>query len=158
METSWIVTADAGRARIFSQSNLTQPLTEIEDMVNPATRMRTAEKYTDRLGPTSAGQSIHNTGAATPNKQYEPPQTHEEHEAVSFAKDISTFLLKGQQAGHFQKLVLIADPKFLGVLRTLLDPHLKPLVKLEINKNYTHSEPQQLREQLRAHQEKHSAH
>jgi protein required for attachment to host cells len=155
METTWIVTADAGRARIFSESNPAQPLEEIEDMVNTATRMRTAEKYTDRLGPTSAGQSIHNTGGAAPNKQYEPPQTPEEHESESFAKDISGFLLKGQQEGRFQKLALIADPKFLGVLRMFLDPHLKPLVNLEINKDYTHSAPQQLREQIQAHKEKH---
>lgn len=155
METTWIVSADAGRARIFSESNPAQPLIEIEDMVNTATRMRTAEKYTDRLGPTAAGQSIHNTGAPTPSKQYEPPQTPEERESESFSKDISGFLLKGWQEGLFQKLALIADPKFLGVLRMYLDPHLKPLVKLEINKDYTHSSPQQLHEQIRAHQEKH---
>lgn len=155
VEMTWIVTADAGRARIFSESDPAQPLIEIEDRVNTAARMRTAEKYTDRPGPTSAGQSIHNTGAAAPNKQYEPPITPEEHESESFAKDISGFLLKAQQEGLFQKLVLIADPKYLGVLRMFLDPHLKPLVKLEINKDYSHSSPQQLREQIRAHQEKH---
>lgn len=155
METTWIVTADAGRARIFEESSAAQPLAEVEDMVNTATRMRTSEKYTDRLGPTSAGQSIHNTGGATPNKQYEPAQTPEERESESFAKYISGFLLKGRQEGRFQKLALIADPKFLGVLRVFLDPQLKPLVNLEINKDYTHSSPQQLREQIQAHQKKH---
>lgn len=42
METTWILTADAGRARIFSESNPAQPLEEIDDMVNSAARMRTA--------------------------------------------------------------------------------------------------------------------
>jgi hypothetical protein len=30
-----------------------------------------------------------------------------------------------------------------------LDPHIKPLIKLEVNKDYTHSNGQQLREQIR---------
>jgi protein required for attachment to host cells len=154
METTWIVTADAGRARIYSERHPAQALTEIEDMVNTATRMRTSEKYTDRLGPTSAGQSIHNTGGATPNKAYEPPTTPEEQESIAFAKDIASFLLKAQQERGFQKLIVIAAPKFLGVLRMVLDPRLKQLVKLEINKDYTNSSPQQLREQIRVQLEK----
>jgi protein required for attachment to host cells len=154
MDTTWIVTANTGRARVFSESNPAQALQEIEDMVNTAARMRTAEIYTDRLGPTAASKSIHNTGGPTPTKQYEPPQTPEEQEAESFAKDISAFLLKAHREGQFQKLVLIAAPKFLGALRMFLDPQLKPLIRLEINKDYTHSNGQQLREQIQAHNEK----
>jgi protein required for attachment to host cells len=148
MDTTWIVAADAGRARIFAETNRDQPLQEVEDMVHTAARLRTSEQYTDRLGPTSAGQSIHNTGGAAPNKQYEPPQSMAEHEAESFAKDISGFLMKGLQGGSFQKLTIIAAPKFLGALRMFLDPQLKPLIGEEINKDYTHLGAHQLREQL----------
>lgn len=153
METTWIVTADEGRARIFAASDRTQPLQEIEDMVNPAARLRTSEKYTDGVGPTAAGKS--DTGGALPNKQFEPPQTPEEHEAESFAKGVSGYLLKGHQEARFHKLMLVAAPKFLGVLRMVLDPQLKPLVTKEINKDYTHSNAHQLREQLQAYDEKH---
>jgi protein required for attachment to host cells len=152
MDTTWIVTADNGRARIFSVDR-TQRLQEVEGMVNTAARMRTAQTHTDRLGPTAAGQSMHNTGGgATPNKQYEPPQTPAEHEAELFAKHISACLLKGHQEGRFQKLALIAAPKFLGLLRAVLAPQLKPLVGLEIDKDYTHSNGQQLRAQIQVHQ------
>jgi protein required for attachment to host cells len=150
MTTTWIVSADRGRARIFAQTDPQQPLEEIEDMVNTAARIRTSEQYTDRLGPTSAGQSIHNTGGALPNKQYEPQQTMDEREAESFAKDISAFLLKAHQDGRYQKLDLIAEPKFLGVLRMVLDNQVKPLVELELNKDYTHFNGHQLREHLQA--------
>jgi protein required for attachment to host cells len=150
MDTVWIVSADAGRARIFSESTPDGPLQEVDDLVNTAARMRTNETYTDKLGPTSAGKSIHNTGGALPNKQYEPPQTPAEREAESFAKDISGMLLEAHRGGRFQKLALVAAPKFLGVLRMFLDPQLKPLVSLELDKDYTHSNAQQLREQLQA--------
>jgi protein required for attachment to host cells len=155
MDTTWIVAADAGRARIFAESDPSQPLVEIEDMVNAAARMRTGEQYTDRLGPTAAGQSSHSTGGALPGKQYEPPQSLAEHEAESFAKDISGFLLKALQEKRFQKLTLIAEPKFLGALRMYMDPQLKPLVGQEINKDYAQFSGHQLREQLQAFNARH---
>jgi protein required for attachment to host cells len=150
MDTTWIVVADAGRARIFSESDASQPLQEVEDMVHTAARLRTSEVNTDRIGTTAAGQSIHNTGGATPNKQYEPQQTVEEREAEMFARDVTGFLLKGHQDGKFKKITLIAEPKFLGALRMFIDPQLKPLVKQELNKDYTHLSGHQLREQMQS--------
>jgi protein required for attachment to host cells len=150
MDTTWIVAADAGRARIFSQNDPAQPLHEIEDMVNSGARMRTSEQLSDRLGPTSAAGSSHNTGGALPNKQYEPQHTVEERESELFARAICAMLLKGHQEGKYRKLALIAEPKFLGLLRALLDPQLKPLVSQEINKDYTQFSGHQLREQLRS--------
>jgi protein required for attachment to host cells len=154
MGTTWIVSADAGRARIFAESDPQQPLEEIEDMVSAAARLRDAEINTDRIGVTAAGKSIHNTGGALPNKQYEPAQTPEERDAEFFAKDISAFLLKALQGQRFQKLALVAEPKFLGVLRVQLDNQLKPLVNFELNKDYSHLNAHQLREQLQAQKSK----
>lgn len=154
MSTTWIVSADAGRARIFAESDPQQPLEEIKDMVSANARVRDADINTDRLGPTSAGQSIHNTGGATPNKQYQPAQTPEQHDAEFFAKDICAFLLQGKQEQRFQKLALVAEPRFLGVLREELDHQLKPLINLELNKDYTHLNGNQLREQLQANKAK----
>lgn len=154
MDITWIVSANTGRAQIFSEPNPVKPLEEIESMVNPAARLGTSDTYTDRLGPMSAGKSIHNTGGALPSKQYEPAQSPEEREAESFAKDISAYLLKAKQAGRFDKLGLVAAPGFLGVLRKFLDPQLKGLLSFEINKDYSQSNGQRLREQLRAHADK----
>jgi protein required for attachment to host cells len=150
MPTTWIVSADAGRARIFAESDPKQPYIEVEDMVSANARLRDIDINTDRLGPTSAGQSIHNTGGATPNKQYQPAQTPEQHEAEKFAKDIAKYLLEAHRDGRFQQLVISASPHFLGSLRAHLDPQIKPLIKFEVNKDYTNSSAQELREQLRA--------
>jgi protein required for attachment to host cells len=56
--------------------------------------------------------------------------------------------MDAHQEGRFQQLVISASPQFLGALRTYLDSHIKPLIKLEVNKDYTHSNAQQLREQI----------
>lgn len=120
-------------------------------MVNSNARMRAAEQFSDRLDPKAAGKSSHGTGGALPNSQYEPQHTPDERAAESFAKEISAYLMQARQAGRFDRLALVAAPKFLGELRKNLDPQLVPLVSLEINKDYTHSGGQQLRDQIQAH-------
>ncbi|WP_036172513.1 host attachment protein [Massilia sp. 9096] len=162
MQTTWIISANAGRARFFSESDPSEPLEEIQDMVNDAARMRDSDLETDRLGPTSAGSSSHNIGGTqgvghahngqvgAPNKQYQPAQTPEQHETEKFARDIAKYLLEAHRDGRYQQLVISASPHFLGELRALLDAQIKPLIKLEVNKDYTHSSAQELREQLRA--------
>ena len=168
MPTTWIISANAGRARIFAEADPSQPLQEVEDMVNAGAQLRTMESETDRLGPTSASNSSHNIGhaggaaagmahnakAGAPNKQYEPNQTPAEHATELFAKDICQYLLKAQQEGQFQQLIISAAPEFLGTLRANLDQQVKGAIKSEFNKDYTHSNAQQLREQLHAQQAK----
>lgn len=155
MISTWIVSADRGRARIFLDSGNTKPLQEIEDMVCPSARSQMSEEVTDKLGPLAAGKSMHGTGGALPSSQYEPQQTPDEHETEVFAKDVCRYLLKARHEGRFEKLALVAAPGFLGALRSELDAQLKPLVSYEINKDYTHSNGQQLRELIVAHNSKH---
>lgn len=155
MAATWIVSANAGRARIFSQENASEPLQEIKDMVNSAVHLRTAETESDKIGPMAASKSAHNVGASLPTSGYEPNQTPGEHQTELFARTITEFLLQGQQEGRFKQLALIASPQFLGILRKLLDPNVVSLVNLEINKDYTQSNPRQMLEQIQAHEAKH---
>jgi protein required for attachment to host cells len=155
MDANWIVSANASRARFFSQPNLSQPLEEISDMVNEAVRLRTSETEPDKVGPTAGTKSMHNTGGPVPNKGYEPHQTPSEHQTELFARNVAGYLLKSHQEGRYEHLSIVASPQFLGELRKLLAPELESVVSLEINKDYTQFSAQQLQEQLKAHQAKH---
>lgn len=146
METSWIITADEGRARIFAESDPGKPLREIDAMVNTGARMRTMDKVSDKMSPRAAGASAHGSGAATPGSQYQPQQTPQEREAELFARSVADYLQRAWQAGQFHKLELFAAPRFLGLLRTALDPQLKALVTHEASKDYTSLNAHQLRE------------
>ncbi|WP_019142134.1 host attachment protein [Noviherbaspirillum massiliense] len=151
MDATWIVSANASRARFFSQEHASDSLEEFNDMINDPSRLRMLENTeSDKRGPTSGTKSIHNTGGATPNKLYEPPQTPDKHSAELFARDIASYLLQEYQQGRFQQLSLVVSPQFLGMLRKLLDPRLESVVKLEINKDYTHFNAAQLWEQIQA--------
>lgn len=154
MNAALIVSANASRARFFSQKHSAERLEEINSMVNTAVRLRTAETETDDIALRSASKSQHSVGAATPQSGYEPHQTPVEHQTELFARNVADSLLQAHQEGRFQEIVLIASPEFLGVLRKLLDPRLASAVSVEINKDYTQFSPEQLREQIAAHQAK----
>jgi protein required for attachment to host cells len=150
MKTTWIVSANSSRARIFAAHIPSQNLEEIDDLVNDAARLRDIETQTDRIGTTAAGKSVHATGGQAPNKTYQPAETPTQHANHLFAKEVSEFLVHAHADGKFDELELVASPEFLGVLRSHLDDQLKPLVKQEINKDYTQSSKDELAQQLKA--------
>jgi protein required for attachment to host cells len=152
MDATWIVSANASRARIFSRAAASANLEEVEDMINSGARLRTVESENDKIGPTSGTKSMHNTGGPVPNKAYEPHQTPVEHATELFAKTVAEFLLKGQQQGQFKQLCLVASPQFLGILRQQLDANVASAVSMQLNKDYTQASPAELQEHIKAHQ------
>jgi protein required for attachment to host cells len=151
MAATWIVSANAGRARIFAMPTATAPLQEINDMLNSAARLRTAATESDELGQRSAGKSQHNVGASTPTSGYQPNQSPAEHQTELFARSIADFLLRNFLESRFKSLHLIAGPEFLGALRKQLNTGLESVVDLTINKDYTRLNADQLREQIQSH-------
>lgn len=154
MDAAWIVSANAGRAIVYAQENPNGPLKEIHDMANPAIHLRTSETESDRIAPTAATKSMHNVGAATPNKTYQPNQTPDEHQSELFARAISDYLRQGQIDGRYRNAILVAPPEFLGALRGLLDPNVMKAVSKEINKDYTQHKGAQLLEMMQQHEAK----
>lgn len=155
MDATWIVTANAGRARFYAEPDPADRLHEIEDMVNDGARLKTNESETDRMSPNAAGQSVHSTGGALPNKTYQPASTPAQHATELFAKDVAKYLLKAHHEGRYREIALVASPEFLGLLRQELDPQLQKLVSVEINKDYTGMAPEQLHEQVAAQKARH---
>ena len=149
MDATWIVSANAGRARFFSVTGPTDRLEEVSDLINTMARMDDLEIASDSLGQRAASSSRHGAGAPTTSNDYQPYQTPKQHEAEVFARDVVKTLLQAHHAGRFDKLCLVASPEFLGVLRRVLDPALERLVRLEINKDYTQLTPEELRERVR---------
>lgn len=150
MNTFWIVTANAGFAQIFSREVASAPLEKVWEMTNGKSSLHTADTESDRLGQHAASKSKHSVGAPTQPSGYQPNQTPAQHGTEVFARDISRFLLHGYQDGHFQRIVLMASPEFLGVLRSVLDSRLLDVVTTEINKDYTRCSPQELSAHLQA--------
>jgi protein required for attachment to host cells len=78
----------------------------------------------------------------------EPPVDPQEEEAARFAREIADDLEKARAENRFEKLVVVAGPYFLGLLRQQLSPSLKALVSREIVKNLGQYETEDVREHL----------
>lgn len=128
MAKIWVLVADRSRARLFS-ANDDRSLREIESRLNPDGRAQDRELVSDRASrmPEMAGR---------PRGALEASSA-EDHVAEQFARALCDGLERGRTSGAYERLVLIAPPEFLGVLRAAAGEHVSRHVAAEIGKNLT---------------------
>jgi len=129
MQTTWIVAADSSRARIFELHGLREPLREIEDFANPAGHAQNRELETDGLG------RYYGKGEQQQGHTAEPRVDPVEHETDLFSKQVSDYLDQARVEHRYDKLRLIAYPKFLGLLRQNLSKEAQRMVEEEVPKD-----------------------
>jgi protein required for attachment to host cells len=126
MATTWIVAADASRARILQVMDREQRLSEIEDLLNPEGRLHERDLVRD------AHPRLHGTSGRGSDR--EEPATVD-HEVELFAKRVSEYLDKARTSHRYDRLHLVAPPKFLGQLRKELGKEVQKLVTEELPKD-----------------------
>ncbi len=130
MANTWIVIADAARARIFDGGPHGRDLDEIEDLSHPESRLHEGDLRTGETGsrqrPEAAARGA--SGPTTP--------AHDKH-AQGFARDIARYLDHARQQGRFDSLIIAAAPKVLGELRDHLDSSTRATIVTEIDKDWT---------------------
>jgi protein required for attachment to host cells len=140
MATTWIVAADSSRARVLQVADRQKQLTEIEDLLNPGGRMDDRELTTDAhprfRGTGGPGSDRQETGAA-------------EHETELFAKRIGDYLDKARNDHRYDRLYLVAPPKFLGVLCGKLNKEVGKLVADELDKDLSWFDARELERYLK---------
>lgn len=126
MTTTWILSANRSSASLFERDG--KSIRRIQDISHPEGSQQNRETGTDKPGRSfdSVGQGRHAMGTA---------QEPIEHIAQQFALHLAELLNKGRLAQAYDKLVLIAEPKFLGLLRAALDKNTAALVLQTISKN-----------------------
>jgi protein required for attachment to host cells len=130
MKLFWILVADSSRARIFTADTPSSPLEEIEDIVHTEGRLFDREITSDL-----PGRMRHPGGAG--GHAYDPSSDPKKHEASNFAHSIAQLLEEALSANKYDRLVIIAEPSFLGMLRNNLSEQVKKIVCLELDKNVT---------------------
>jgi protein required for attachment to host cells len=125
METRVIV-ADSARARIFSSHGTLLQLEEIEGFAHPEAHLPNRELASD-----SAGKSKDQHGSLD---QATSPR---DNEAERFAQLLGQHLKDLHNIQHFEQLMLVAPPRFLGLLRKHLPKPLEQLVQQAVDKDLT---------------------
>lgn len=124
MPTTWIVAADASRARILQVADR-ERLVEVEDLVNPEGRLQDRELTTD------ANPRLHGPGGLSAREEPSAVQ----HTVEMFSKRIGDYLEKARTDHRYDQLVLVAPPKFLGLMRKELGAEVGKLVVDELDKD-----------------------
>src|SRR5215471_15383407 len=109
MASTWILVADAARARLFEPAPTDGRLVEIECFINPEGRAGARRTTTHR--PPTVNESV-----GTARHAIEPHMTPREKTASRFAHTLSVALERGRARCRYERLVLVAPPRFLGAL------------------------------------------
>ena len=138
METRVIV-ADASRARILVSHTTLKKLQEVEGFAHPQARLANRDLVSD--GPGRA------RGAGD---DYTPPTSPKEHEAEVFARMLAKHLKDLHNREHYEELILVAPPGFLGLLRQKLPAPLDKLLSRSVDKDLTTCSVEEIIEQIRS--------
>lgn len=141
MSKIWILSGDTTRARVFFTNKRNGELVEQFDLVNPEARLHEQDLTTDLPGSTA-------NSATGMRHNYGPEESHKPRAAELFAKEVADRLEKGRAAGEWDKLYVVAEPSFLGMLRKAMDRDTAQLVAGEVPKNVTRGSAQDVRRVL----------
>jgi protein required for attachment to host cells len=111
METTWYLVGDASRAFLFQRTKHNQPPTLVKEFSHDASRAHESELVSDRQG---RNQNSSGGGYSVALSEKTSPK---EVEAGSFAKELSHYLSSAHNKQEYNKLILVAPPHFLGLLR-----------------------------------------
>jgi len=141
MTKLWILSANSSRAALYAADSPTGALTQIESFENPDARAKQSDLSDDRPGRVydSRGEGRH---------AMELEMDPKEREQLRFAKTLADMLEKGRVDHEFERVVLVASPAFLGMLRENLGDPMRATVSLEIDKDYSALRADELRARL----------
>jgi protein required for attachment to host cells len=131
--TTWILVADAARARIFQKGGPGQKIAEVRSLVHPGSRQKTSELVSDRPGRLGKG----GIGGARRSAMEADTSPHEA-EANQFAAILAQTLEQGIDHKEYARLVMVAPPHFLGTLRAAVSGRVAEVVTETVNQDYTH--------------------
>jgi protein required for attachment to host cells len=137
---SWILFADASNARLYQSQGRARKLTLLRELSHPESRAREMDLVSDQPGRVKQSRS-----AARPAMESTP---HKKVEADRFARELADALERGLDEGAYDRLILVAPPEFLGRLRRQLGERVSARIVAEVEKDYLHLEPRELRERL----------
>lgn len=138
---TWIVVADGARARVFLNEGVGKGVRELSDRAFVSPRLRNRDIQADRPGRTfdRAGHGRH---------AMEPPTDPQDVAEQTFLREVVAWLADQHHRGAFHRLVVIAEPRALGMLRGEIGKPLAGTVIGEIAADLTKATPAEIERRL----------
>ena len=132
---SWILIANRTGARIVEKNG--RDLSLVRELSHSRGRLRDRDVDTDRQG-----RSFDRVGAA--RHALDASESAHEHDARAFARELAEALRQGRLESRYERLTLVAEPHFLGLVRDALDDVTARLVGATLPKDLAHIELREL--------------
>ena len=139
MATTWILVAHDAGARTFENQGPGKGIALVEEVDHPEGRARASELESDR-----PGRSFRKNSADPRRAAMSRSQGPHERVVADFARQLAGKLRDGRVANAFDRLVLVAPPKFLGLLRSSLDGPTAACVVGSLDKDLATSKEDEL--------------
>lgn len=139
-----VVVADRGRARLFSIKHGEEQLDELQDMVNPSLRVHAGDLAHERQGRSMSRNRSSRTA-------FGDNHFLKQESARRFARQVADAVESTCHAHPFERMFLLTEPEFLGLLRPCFTADKLGIPVLEIHKNITHRSTDTIRGYLPKH-------
>jgi protein required for attachment to host cells len=139
-----IVVADERQANFFDASRPDASLNLTHTVLNPVGDLRDTDLETDRAGRRFGGGSgvSHGSGAQQGHHHgVDGERSTVQHDLTLFAKTVAERIDDDRIAHAFDRLVVIASPKLLGMIRQSLSSHAQSMLAGEVAKDILHHGP-----------------
>jgi len=137
MPTTWVVVADEAIARFMQVRPEDHGLDPVEEVTDPDAHASGADLRRDAYG--RRGMTVTSSAG----------EAEKHKEAGAFAASVAERLQQALQEARFERLILIAAPRFLGLLRKALSPAVTALIHRELDKDLIHESHEELAARLR---------
>ena len=134
-----IVACSGSSARLWKSVSRFGAWDTLAEMQHPESDQRDAELVSDR-----PGRSFDSFGSG--RHAMSTRQSEHEHELGRFADEVAGYLNNGLVVGQFENIVLLADPRFLGLLRSRLSSAATAAVVMAAPKNIVNLDVNAIRE------------
>lgn len=144
MRDAWVLVANSSEARLFRLDG--QHLSMIEQFLHPDSRRKDQEITSDHSGH----RETRSTGDASTAVygSFPEPTDPQEFEFDRFARELSQTLDRHRTQNDFRELVLVAPPKFHGMLNKHMPDSLANCITHNVQKDYTSLPERELMEHL----------
>ncbi len=129
MTRTWILVANASTATVYSNEGPNKGLTRVKTLAHAESREKGSDLASDRPGHSQSHGNGHGAFVAA--------KSPKEVEAQRFALELARELNQGRTNHAYERLLLVASPHFMGLLNQQLDAHVRKLVAVSIEKDYT---------------------
>ena len=136
MSTTWILVANASKARLFSNQGPKKGLHLVKEFNHPESREKASALVSDRPG--------HNQSSGGGHGSFVPASTPKQNEVEKFALELAKELDQGRASNSYARLIVVASSPFMGDLSSRLTSHVRGMISESIEKDYTRASDKEL--------------